>query len=130
MNEDEKNKWLKVIEDMEKHWTPYLGCSTNNHLASLIRGLSIPAFTDKELQYTIELVKEAIDKEINTLKDIQAVITMIKKDTRTASKHSESIEEIKERNLKSTMVKKALENYVPMEGDELVIVHRQEEDAS
>lgn len=46
------------------------------------------------------------------------------------SQHSESIEGIKERNLKSTMVKKALENYELDSGDELVVVYRQEEDAS
>lgn len=130
MNQEKKDKWHKIIEDMWTHWSPYLGSSSNNHLASLNRGLSIPAFTDEELQYITEQVKEAIDKEVNTLKDIRAVITMIGKDTRTVSKHSQSTKEVKERNLKSTMVKKALENYVPREGDELVVVYRQEEDAS
>ena len=130
MDQEKKDKWNKIITDMFDHWRPYLGVSTNTHLANLIRGLSIPAFTDEQMRYCLGQVKEAISKEVSTLKDIQSVITLIKKDTHTISPDSQSTKAVKERNLKSTMVKKAIENYDSRDGDEIILVYKQEEDAS
>lgn len=84
VEKEKKDKWVHILLDMENHWKPFLGDSTNNSLAQLVRGLTISPFTNEELQYVLEQVKEAITKEINTLKDIQTVITLIKKDTRIA----------------------------------------------
>ena len=130
MEQEKKDKWRKIIEDMEDQWISFLGDITKNHLAQLKRLLSKDSFKDEELQYILNLFMESLVKETVTLSDIRAVISMIGKDTRIAPKHSQSIEDIKERNLKSTMVKKALENYVSREEDELILVHIQEEDAS